>query len=405
MIAAGTPLAPAMGHDNHPGGRRRAPDRGTGPTDPGRRVRARAGSVRWRRRPRGRAARPTRAGPPRRADAEAERARGLPAPAGHGRARGHPHRHAHRGGEGGGSSAGPRRRRGRVPDQAVLAAGAALAGPHAGPGGAAMGAQVVLSQALSLTRDLRAAYDSALAREQELAGANERLLRAHQQSLGWALEVRRTYARLQHAVLQSLLGLSKALETKHDRSHGHGARVAALARRLALAAGLPPLAAETIANAGLLHDLGKVVIPETILTKPGPLTTAEWELVRRHPLTGAQILAPLEFFTEGAVIVLHHHERLDGSGYPDGLRGDAIPLGARVVAIADVYDAMVSDRVYRERLGPRAAIEHLRTQAGRQLDARLTRLFIELVESDLDEDAECDGTARGHAHGPARDAV
>ena len=98
--------------------------------------------------------------------------------------------------------------------------------------------------------------------------------------------------------------------------------------------------ADTIAQAGLLHDLGKIGVPEVVLRKAGPLTDEEWSMMRRHPITGAQILAPLEFFGDGAVVVRHHHERHDGSGYPDGLAGDAIPIGARIVAVADVYDAL-----------------------------------------------------------------
>jgi HD-GYP domain-containing protein (c-di-GMP phosphodiesterase class II) len=270
-----------------------------------------------------------------------------------------------------------------------------------------MAAHVAFAQALSFARDLRAAYDGALLREQELLRANERLGKAHQQALRWALDLRRTKGRLQHAILNSLFGLSTALEGRTACMHAHGARVARLARRLALHAGLPRMAAETIANAGLLHDLGLIALSEQILSKPGPLTGSEWDIVRGHPLTGAQILAPLEFFADGAVIVLHHHERQDGSGYPDGLRGDSIPVGARVVAIADVYDALVSDRPYRPRLTPEAAIEHLREEAGRRLDTRLTALFIELLEGDalgLDTGDREPGRP-GLSDGAAADAV
>lgn len=101
--------------------------------------------------------------------------------------------------------------------------------------------------------------------------------------------------------------------------------------------------------------------------------------MRRHPLTGAQIVAPLDFFSDGALIVRHHHERQDGSGYPDGLCGETIPLGARVVAVADVYDALTSDRPYRRALTHVAALERLAAEAGRTLDARLTRLFTDMV--------------------------
>ena len=194
------------------------------------------------------------------------------------------------------------------------------------------------------------------------------------------MDLRKTYRRLQHAIFQSLLGLANALEAKDAYTRGHSERVASLARRLALAAGVPPAGADIVAQAGLLHDLGKIGIPEQVLRKPGPLTAEEWEVMRRHPIVGAQIVAPLEFFADGAIIVRHHHERHDGSGYPDGLRGELIPLGARIVAVADVYDALTSDRPYRPRLSRTDTVRRLRTEAGRTLDAHLTTLCIQVTD-------------------------
>ena len=101
--------------------------------------------------------------------------------------------------------------------------------------------------------------------------------------------------------------------------------------------------------------------------------------MRRHPLTGAQILSPLEFFANGALIVRHHHERQDGSGYPDGLASEEIPIGARIVAVADVYDALTSERPYRRALAHAVALERLATEAGRTLDGRLTQLFTDML--------------------------
>jgi HD-GYP domain-containing protein (c-di-GMP phosphodiesterase class II) len=100
--------------------------------------------------------------------------------------------------------------------------------------------------------------------------------------------------------------------------------------------------------------------------------------MRRHPVTSAQIVAPLEFFDEGAIILRHHHERYDGSGYPDGLQGETIPVGARIVAIADVYDALTSDRPYRARLPHAEAVRHLLEEGGRTLDQHLVRIFLDL---------------------------
>jgi len=245
-----------------------------------------------------------------------------------------------------------------------------------------MAPEVALSQAMSYARDLKSAYEAARARENELGQANERLRKGYQQSLQYALDLKRTYARLQRAIFQSLLGLANALEAKDRYTRGHSMRVSDLARRLALATSLPRPAAETIAQAALLHDLGKIGVPEGILSKPGPLTDEEWAIMRRHPLTGAQIVAPLEFFDEGAVIVRHHHERLDGSGYPDGLMGERIPLGARIVAVADVYDALTSGRSYRAALMHAEAVEILRHEADRTLDGRLVNLLIDILEPD-----------------------
>jgi putative nucleotidyltransferase with HDIG domain len=243
-----------------------------------------------------------------------------------------------------------------------------------------MAGEIALSQALSYARDLRAAYEAARVRERELGHANERLRKGYQQSLEYAQDLRKTYARLQRAIFQSLLGLANALEAKDPYTRGHSTRVAELAGQLAMRQGLPRATIETIAHAALMHDLGKIGVPESLLRKPGPLTEPEWEIMRRHPVTGAQIVAPLEFFDEGAIIVRHHHERLDGSGYPDGLCGAAIPLGARIVAVADTYDALTSRRPYRAGLTHAEAIHVLRREGGRTLDAELVQVFVEAIQ-------------------------
>jgi HD-GYP domain-containing protein (c-di-GMP phosphodiesterase class II) len=240
-------------------------------------------------------------------------------------------------------------------------------------------ADVGLSQALAYARDLKSLYEVSRAREEETVRAHDKLRAAYQQSLIYAVDLKKTHRRLQRSIFQSLLGLANALEAKDEYTRGHSERVAALARRLALEAGVAAREAEIISQSGLLHDLGKIGVPERILRKPGPLTEDEWSVMRRHPLTGAQIVAPLDFFSDGALIVRHHHERQDGSGYPDGLTGEMIPFGARVVAVADVYDALTSDRPYRRALTPMEALERLAAEAGRTLDARLTRLFSDMV--------------------------
>ena len=242
-----------------------------------------------------------------------------------------------------------------------------------------MAADVALAQALAYARDLRALYEVSRAREEEANRAHDKLRAAYQQTLAYAVDLRKSHRQMQRSVLQSLLGLANALEAKDEYTRGHSERVAGLAQRLALAAGLGIAEAKTIAEAGLLHDLGKIGVPEHILRKQGPLTDEEWIAMRRHPLTGAQIVAPLEFFADAALIVRHHHERHDGSGYPDGLKGDGIPVGARIVAIADVYDALTSERPYRRKLARAEAVQIMRDDAGLTLEPRLTELFLDLV--------------------------
>jgi HD-GYP domain-containing protein (c-di-GMP phosphodiesterase class II) len=247
-----------------------------------------------------------------------------------------------------------------------------------------MAADVGLSQALAYARDLKAVCEVWQERERELKHTNARLRHAHRQSLRYAADLKKTYWRMEKAFLASLLALANALEARDAYTRGHSERVASLSQALAIAAGLPPAAADIIAQAGRLHDLGKIGVPEGVLRKAGPLTDEEWALMRRHPLTGAQILAPLEFFGDGMLIVRHHHERFDGSGYPDGLKGAAIPIGARIVAVVDVYDALTSDRAYRRALPRRTAADRLRRDAERTLDGDLVALFLDL---------RCDGSA------------
>jgi len=221
----------------------------------------------------------------------------------------------------------------------------------------------------------------------DLPAAYRRVNAAYEQSLRYAEDVRHLYQRTQRAISQSLLGLANALEAKDPYTRGHSQRVSALGRQLAEAVGLSAREADVIAQAGLLHDIGKIGVPESVLGKPGRLDPDEWELMRRHPVLGAQIVAPFEFFAAGSIIVRHHHERWDGSGYPDGLMGAAIPLGARIVAVADVYDALTSTRPYREALPHHVAIEHIVGEAGRTLDDDIVAALLRVTRDNEPIDA------------------
>jgi putative nucleotidyltransferase with HDIG domain len=206
-----------------------------------------------------------------------------------------------------------------------------------------------------------------------------RLAAAELQSRRHAEDARRLYHQLQRAISQSLLGLANALEAKDACTRGHSERVGVWGRRLASAMGLTAADIDTVTQAGLLHDIGKIGVPETVLRKRGPLDAEEWSLMRNHALVGAQIVAPFDFFAGGAQLIRHHHERWDGSGYPDGLAGSAIPLGARIVAVADVFDALTSDRPYRPALPRAAALAYLTEQAGCTLDADVVAVLLGLV--------------------------
>jgi HD-GYP domain-containing protein (c-di-GMP phosphodiesterase class II) len=203
------------------------------------------------------------------------------------------------------------------------------------------------------------------------------------QSLRRAEDVRRLYRQLRRAVCHSLLGLASALEAKDMCTRGHSERVGASSGRLAGALGLSPAQIDMVTQAGLLHDIGKIGVPETVLRKRGPLDLIEWGLVRNHALIGAQIVAPFDFFAGSGLAIRHHHERWDGSGYPDGLAGRAIPLGARIVAVADVFDALTSDRVYRQAFQPDEARALMGEGRGTQFDADLLDLFFDSFDDVL----------------------
>lgn len=178
------------------------------------------------------------------------------------------------------------------------------------------------------------------------------------------------------AVVESLIA---ALEARDRATGQHSRRVAALSLKLALAFGLDWSAACIVGMGGLLHDLGKVAMPDAILFKHGKLNPPEIEYMARHPLIGEEILASLPTLRAVGVIVRAHHERIDGSGYPDGLRGEAIPLGARIVAVADAYDAIISHRVYRQGRASVVAVDELRKEAGKQFDPHIVEALASLL--------------------------
>lgn len=173
-----------------------------------------------------------------------------------------------------------------------------------------------------------------------------------------------------------VVSLARTIEARDTYTHGHCDRIAAAAVRLAHRVGLSEEQADSLRLAGIIHDVGKVAIPDAVLWKPGPLTAEETLIVHRHPIEGERICAPLKSLRRVLPLIRHHHERLDGSGYPDGLRGDAIPLAARVLQVVDIYDALTTDRPYREAYSQSQALATMYSEAEQGLlDSELVRIF------------------------------
>jgi len=180
-----------------------------------------------------------------------------------------------------------------------------------------------------------------------------------------------------------LHALARAVEARDRHTIHHAERVGRYAEAIGAAHGLTSEDCELLYQGGVLHDLGKIAIPDAILLKPGPLTTAEFTKMRSHSVEGERICLSLRSVAHYLPIIRHHHERVDGAGYPDHLAGADIPIGARITAIADSWDAMVSDRPYRAGLAEDEALRRLRQGSGTQWDAGLAHVFIDLLDGGL----------------------
>ena len=187
---------------------------------------------------------------------------------------------------------------------------------------------------------------------------------------------------LQTFYLEMVQTLARAVDSKDAYTKGHLERARNKARRLAAEFKLPDQMTRHIEYAALLHDIGKVGIDQSILLKPGKLTPEEYEVMKRHPIIGHQILAPVKYLGPVAHMVLYHHEWYNGRGYPEGLKGEEIPVGARMVAVIDAWDAMRSDRPYRKALTRDAAVTELRRCAGTQFDPKIVEAFLRIEEEE-----------------------
>jgi putative nucleotidyltransferase with HDIG domain len=175
---------------------------------------------------------------------------------------------------------------------------------------------------------------------------------------------------------QTLAGWAHALELRDYETKGHSERVVDLAVKLGRSMGLDEQELVQLRCGALLHDIGKMAVPDHILNKPGPLSEEEWVIMRKHPEFARQMLEPIQYLRNTMDIPYSHHERWDGSGYPRGLRGEDIPLAARIFAVVDVWDALGSDRPYRSAWNPKRVVEYLQEQGGREFDPRVVNSFL-----------------------------
>lgn len=220
-----------------------------------------------------------------------------------------------------------------------------------------------------------------------LRGLEERNIALQKQNIMLAKRIEEStrnltqlYEDLRDTYMHTIKALAQAIDARDHYTHSHSKNVSRYANIMASEMGLDTDKVEEITDACQLHDLGKIGIHDYVLTKPGKLTPEEFEEVKLHALKGAQILEPLTFLEGVIKIVRQHHERYDGTGYPDGLKGDQIDIGARIMAVADSYDSMTSARPYRTKALPKEeAVEEIKKCSGTQFDPNVVRVFLKVV--------------------------
>lgn len=185
---------------------------------------------------------------------------------------------------------------------------------------------------------------------------------------------------------ETIQGWSMALELRDPLTKGHSERVVKLTLQLARLLGVKEAHLIHLRRGVLLHDLGKMAVPDSILNKAGPLTELEWEVMRRHPIYAYQFLSSIDYLAPALEIPYCHHEKWDGTGYPRGLKGDQIPLSARIFAVVDVWDSLTSERVYRSTWSREQALEYIRDQSGKYFDPQVANTFCQIIaEADMDK--------------------
>lgn len=194
------------------------------------------------------------------------------------------------------------------------------------------------------------------------------------------LELNQTQDQLKQAHLNTVSTLVNIIEARDPYTRGHSERVKAYSLLIAKKIGFSKKDLETLERACNLHDIGKTLIPDSILHKKETLTNEDWAAIKKHPQTAIDILGPLSFLTNEKALILHHHERYDGNGYPARIRGTAIPLGSRIMAVADSFDAMRSKRPYRDPLSEELVVQELKANSGSQFDPQIVATLFDLVK-------------------------
>jgi HD-GYP domain-containing protein (c-di-GMP phosphodiesterase class II) len=204
------------------------------------------------------------------------------------------------------------------------------------------------------------------------------------------LDLQHAHSDLAEAYEATIEGWSNVLDLRDKETEGHTQRVTEITIRLSRALGISEDQIIHIRRGALLHDIGKMAIPDGILQKPGPLTEDEWKEMRRHPEYAYQMLSPIVYLRPALDIPYCHHERWDGSGYPRGLKGEEIPLSARIFSIVDVWDALLSNRPYRRGCTEESVLEYIRKHSGTSFDPRLVDAFLELHTKGIFRETQTD---------------
>jgi len=221
------------------------------------------------------------------------------------------------------------------------------------------------------------------------ADYNLKLLSALTSQTANSIENLRLHDTLHNFYLEMVETLTRVIDVKDSYTHDHGGRARRKARRIAQELRLAGEDARHVEYAALLHDIGKIGVPEIILTKPGKLTETEYLEIKKHPVIGHQILFPVGFLSQVAAMVLYHQEWFNGAGYPEGRRGGEIPLGSRIVSVIDAWDAMVSNRPYRKALERARALAELKNGSGTQFDPDIINTFLRLEETEWKPETAC----------------